>query len=190
MPARPAPLSASRQRNGFTVTEFSVAMVIFAIVAGVSIRLGFSMIESARRVHTANKLNAIETALEAYRLVNNRLPCPAEMEDCTHDAIAEGAVPVKALSLPEDFQSDGWGQKFSYAVWTPMTMAGSFLTHGIYDHSAAITVRNAAHIERSTQAIYTLGGHGPDSQPMRFRERWQMQNDFDRYHPAGSKPQR
>ena len=99
------------------------------------------------------KLDAIETALMAYRLGNNRLPCPADpaltdipanaatygyeaghpgnlrrrqrvsytiTPSTSHAAlgmsIAEGAVPVKALGLPDEFQFDGWGRKFAYAV--------------------------------------------------------------------------
>ena len=51
--------------------------VIAVIIAG-TISMGGSMVASAERVNTKNKLDAIEDALMAYRLVSNRIPCPTD----------------------------------------------------------------------------------------------------------------
>src|SRR6185312_5508389 len=188
-------------RSGFTLIEMSMVVAIIAVVAAASVSMGSSMIESARRVSTTNKLNTIEAALMAYRLGYNRLPCPSDpaltdvaansttfgyesgtagtcgggstvtytMPSPGTGTVVEGAVPVKTLGLPDEFQVDGWGRKFSYAVWTPLTAVATgtgspaaFLNYGISPSCGAIKVENAGHGNRSTAAAYALISYGPD----------------------------
>ena len=262
-----------------------MVVAIIALIAAMSASMGSSMIESARRVNTSNKLDGIEAALLAFRLANNRIPCPTDpaiadipANSATYGyetgaagtcgggstttytvpspgtgSVVEGAVPVKALNLPDDFQLDGWGRKFAYAVWSPMTAAGTssspaaFLNYGISPSCGAIIVENAGHGNRTTSGIYALLSYGPDghggytkgattrynvgasmanideianahydgsgadtgylatyiekeygqypsdNDPLhpfgdyvRFKERWQMQDDYDRYQPYGA----
>ena len=154
-------------------------------------------------------------------------------------------MPVRTLGLPDEFQVDGWGRKFAYAVWTPMTGVGSFITYGVALNCGGITVKNAGGVNRSKAAVYALIAYGPDGYggytqsgtlysttttnadeetnaihhyyPMfpftpfpytatyvqhdwtqsptdaknvfddqvRFRERWQLQDDYDANVPAG-----
>jgi len=262
--------------------------IVIAIIGTVTIgmvSMGGSMLESAKRVNTTNKLDAIETALMAYRLAYFRIPCPSDptLTDvaansatygyetgaagaCTDahgvsytvpapsgssttnvasgTSVVEGAVPVRTLGLPDEYQFDGWGRKFAYAVWTPITATGAYTSYGIAPGCGAITVENAGHGNRSIVADYALISYGPDghggylksgtrfnagvsnvdevanahyssggadtglyaatyvqkdyslyagdsdaSHPfghfVRYKERWQMQNDYDAYHPAG-----
>ncbi len=242
--------------------------------------MGGSMIEAAKRASTNSKLDAIETALMAYRLASNRLPCPTNpaLTDiavnsatygyetgtagvCTgtnistytipagsgntsiasNTVVAEGALPVRTLGLPDEYMFDGWGRKFAYAIWTPITAAGAFISYGINPSCGAITVKNAGHGYRTQAAAYALISYGPDghggynkggarynagvsnadedtnahynssgsdtgylatyvqkdisldgsdathpfSHILRFKERWQMQNAYDGYTPAG-----
>ena len=157
-----------RARHGFTLVELSVVIAIIAVIAAGTFSMGGSMVESARRVSTQQKLDAIETALMAYRIANNRLPCPSDptlTDVAAHSAtygyetgaagtcadangvsytipttstdyaalgmtVAEGALPVKTLGLPDEFQFDGWGRKFAYAVATPMTGVNAFVNYG------------------------------------------------------------
>ena len=192
-----------KEQNGFTLVELSVLIAIIAVVAAGTFSMGASAVESARRVSTQQKLDAIETALMAFRLANNRLPCPgdATLTDIAANSttygfeannalgtciggspaanasyivpsgspsaaagttIAEGAVPVRALNLPDEFQFDGWGRKISYAVWTPLTATNAFVTYGISPSCGAITVENAGHGNRSTAGAYALISYGPD----------------------------
>ena len=85
--------------------------------------------------------------------------------------MAEGTVPVKTLSLPDEYQFDGWGRKFAYAVWTPLTAksprppaapAGFIQLRHLARVAAAITVKNAGHGYRSQAAAYALLSYGPD----------------------------
>ena len=264
----------------FTLIELSIVIAIIASVVAMTVSMGDSMIESARRANTNNKLNEIEAVLAAYRLAYNRLPCPADATiadtpanaatfgyeastagDCystgaikanwsasnTNNSnilsgtVAEGALPVKTLGLPDEFMYDGWGRKFGYAVWTPMTATNSFITYGVSPSCGGITIKNAGGGYRTQSSIYAVISYGPDGHggytkagtrynagsdnadeitnahmdqngnnqtytanyvqhdwtedptdaknvfddQVRFRERWQMQNDYDRYVPAG-----
>jgi prepilin-type N-terminal cleavage/methylation domain-containing protein len=278
-----------RQRSprlsaAFTLIEVSIVIAIIAVIAAMSASMAGSMIESARKVNTTNKLNAVEDALMAYRLANNRLPCPTDpsLTDTAANAatfgletgtpgtcgggattsytvpapyfgtVVEGAIPVKALNLPDEFQLDGWGRKIAYAVWTPLTAAATgtaspagFLGYGVSPSCGAITVENAGHGRRTKAAAYSLVSYGPDgngaylkdgtrySVPglvnadevvdshfvngadtgtyaatyvqkdygqyagdgdarfpfahiVRYKERWQMQDAYDRYSPLGA----
>ena len=272
----PATRAGSRSKPaGFTLLELSVVLVIIAAITGVGIGMGSSMIDSASRAGTQQKMDTIEAALEAFRLANDRLPCPADarlaasssnygqeaanLGSCTGGApaadatanngnnsnipanttVAEGAVPVRTLGLPDQFQFDAWGRKFSYAVWTPMTNLNAFVTYGIAQNCGGITVENAGHGYRSKSGAYALISYGADGHGgylqsgarysagatdsdeqtdchcnssatdtgytatyvqkdmtwtsatstfddyVRFKERWQMQNDYDAYVPSG-----
>jgi len=190
-----------RKLAGFTLIEMSIVIAIIGTVVVAIVSMGSSMIESARKVNTQQKLDTIETALMAFRLANERLPCPgdATLTDIPPNAatygyeaanlgsciagspaanwtasnsnssnipqtttVAEGAVPVKSLNLPDEYQWDGWGRKFSYAVWTPLTGINAFLIYGLQPMCGGITVENAGHGYRSTAAAYALVSYGPD----------------------------
>jgi hypothetical protein len=177
-----------------------VVIGVIGTVTGLGLSTGGSVIDSSRRVNTINKLNAIEVALETFRLANNRLPCPGdgqmtETSDPTHfgyeaanlgsctggtpaanfsaanaqnsnipggTSIVEGAVPVRTLNLPDEFQVDGWGRRFAYAVWAPMTSANTFQTYGVNLNCGGISIKNAGGGNRTTSGLYALISYGPD----------------------------
>ncbi len=302
----------------------SIVLTIIGLIVAGTISMGSSMVGSAQQVNTNSKLDAIEKALMAYRIANNRLPCPTDptLTDVstnsayysanygyetgtpgycniatdpsyvanpnistytipTHSnggtpgfaantppttnfaalgmSTAEGAVPVKTLGLPDEFQYDGWGRKFAYAVATAMTTpasgtgmtgtAAAFMSYGSQANCGAITVQNAGAANRTQVADYVLLSYGPDghggylkngaryssgsdnaaeqlnchcdaaatnsgyapgytatyvqqeptqttpTDPLsifddivRYKERWQMMNDYDKYHPGTKLP--
>jgi type II secretory pathway pseudopilin PulG len=273
---------------GFTLVEIAVVLSIIAMITAMSISMGSSMVTSAKIANTNNKLNEIEAALMAFRMTNNRLPCPTDPTltessssfgyeagytvannptgSCTGGTpaasptytlstpgsntnlaggsiVSEGAVPVRTLNLPNEFQVDGWGRKFGYAVWNPATTTNAFLTYSVTPSCGGITIENAAHSNRSTAAVYALISYGADGHGgyligggrysagasdsdeqknchcdsnasnagyapgytatyiqkdmtwtsatstfddyVRFKERWQMANDYDKYKPIG-----
>ncbi|MBV9505879.1 MAG: prepilin-type N-terminal cleavage/methylation domain-containing protein [Acidobacteriia bacterium] len=65
--------------GGFTLLELSIVLVIIALVAGMTIQSGISVVETARLVSTQKKMKTIQDALMQYRIANDRLPCPGNL---------------------------------------------------------------------------------------------------------------
>jgi len=65
--------------SGFTLIEMSVVLVIIALITGMAITGGIATIATARQSSTVKKMAAIDAALMAFRIANNRLPCPADL---------------------------------------------------------------------------------------------------------------
>ena len=81
-PSRRSPKGA----GGFSLLELSIVITIIAIVTGISVDMGLYTIETVKEVANNHKLNVIEQALMAYRLANERLPCPADATLAATDA--------------------------------------------------------------------------------------------------------
>jgi prepilin-type N-terminal cleavage/methylation domain-containing protein len=65
--------------SGFTLLELAIVLVIIALVTGMAITSGISVVETARLTATQKKMKAIDDALMQYRASNDRLPCPADL---------------------------------------------------------------------------------------------------------------
>lgn len=157
-------------RDGFTLVELSIVLIIMAFIASSAISFATSRIQAANLEQTTAKLDAIENALLSYRIVNGRIPCPARptiattaatfgMEagvggDCNNGAadirvsgnVNEGVVPVRTLQLPDDFMFDAWGRRMLYAVDERYTLsdgtAFTAATQGMTDGTGGITVND------------------------------------------------
>ena len=66
-------------RSGFTLLELSIVLTIIALVTGMAISSGISVVATARQAATVQKMKAIDQALMAYRVANSRLPCPGDL---------------------------------------------------------------------------------------------------------------
>lgn len=66
-------------KKGFTLLELSVVLVIIALVTGMALQAGVSVVSTARLTATQQKMAAIDQALLQYRTVNGRLPCPGDL---------------------------------------------------------------------------------------------------------------
>jgi prepilin-type N-terminal cleavage/methylation domain-containing protein len=177
-------------KAGYTLIEMSVVLAIASAITVASISMGVSMIESARRGQTSQKLNTIEDALMSYRLAYNRMPCPASPTLPTTDSnygneadnasgtctggvpaapwkdntnnVVEGAVPVNQLGLPADFMYDGWGRKFVYAVNYNVTAANAMSGQAISERCGITVSKTTGGGSRSKGAIYALVSYGSD----------------------------
>lgn len=72
-----------KKKEGFTLLELSVVLVVVALVLGASISLGAARIEAQNINSTREKLDSIEQALNRYisqgsAAIVNGLPCPAD----------------------------------------------------------------------------------------------------------------
>jgi prepilin-type N-terminal cleavage/methylation domain-containing protein len=142
---RTAPMT-DRNKRGFTLLELAIVITIIATMTGMGIMAGVNALENARISQTNNKIAQIERAIWAYRVSNDRLPCPASLTlpltsanfgvegpnsaNCinatagaatgnftsTDGFVVEGQVPTKTLGVPDDFAFDGWGNRLRYSV--------------------------------------------------------------------------
>lgn len=172
--------------------EMSVVLVIIACVVGSGLALGKAAMDQAKVVITNNRLDAIETALMAFRQANNRLPCPSDITVAKSDTDfgveaanlgtcisgspeanynvkaskggknVEGGVPVRALRLTDEFAFDAWGNKIAYGVWAPLTGTNAFLDYGIDKNCGALNILATTGTLRSTDGDYVLVSHGPN----------------------------
>ena len=157
----------SCRRQGFTILEMSIVLVIIAVVlAGGAVTFAVSL-QQRQYDETYAKLEVIQKALLDYRRTFRRLPCPADIDTydtseryfgkeagtvatCSGtptstysastpggDYIYGGMVPTKTLQLPDEYAFDGWGRRFLYAVESNFVQTDAFLTESDITYDAA-----------------------------------------------------
>ena len=136
----------TKAAGGYTLLELTIVLTVLMLV-GISY-LSAEQARSSQEKYqiTAERLDAIQTALVRYRRVNAALPCPARgaytiasdhygkaaanAGSCTGGTpaadynttnLAAGTVPTKALGLDDEYMYDGWNRRFTYAVDTRAT---------------------------------------------------------------------
>ncbi len=159
-------ISSAKDHKGFTLIELSIVMIIAGVLLTLLGGALTSFFKQSRINQTETRMAAIETAMDNFLSLNNRLPCPASptaapgaaafnvevtTTNCNSNATISGAisvvgrsasrvrigtVPVRSLNLPDEFAVDGWGNRFTYAVTQVLA------TNGLYNNtlgSIAIT---------------------------------------------------
>jgi len=173
--------------RGFTLLELSIVLIIIALVTGMAVTSGISVIATARQVATQNKMAAIDKAMLAFRTANNRLPCPGDLTitpgsanygveganqgtcvggtpsanfwNASSPCTVEGGVPAATLGLSPDFMYDGWGNRLRYAVDISTTTTNAFLSLPL-TYNGTITVNDGNGNARSGKTVYVVVSHG------------------------------
>lgn len=157
------PLFLPRIRlRAFSLLELSIVIIIVSIMIAAIVPVLTQNGLNNKQTELQEKMDAIETALIAYRVTNNRLPCPAGQlaandsnfgteasiaGTCTggtpaavslistpaESAVVAGLVPVKTLGLDQDMAYDPWGRAFSYVVDQRITANDAFTTYDVSD---------------------------------------------------------
>ena len=168
---------------GFSLLELAVVLTVLSMVAGASLAVGNDLLEAIRRGDTDRRLAAVRDALQTFRGLTDRLPCPADptrpeghpasgleadtpgtcaglrTDPAAH--VARGAVPVRVLNLPAAFAYDGWGRKLTYLVHQPLTAPRGVLNCDLASPACgAVTVRDGSGAAVTTAAAYALVSHG------------------------------
>lgn len=68
-----------KARNGFTLLELSVVVLIMALLAGAALRYAATTTDAKNLVTLNATLDAIDAAMMNFRIANNRLPCPTDI---------------------------------------------------------------------------------------------------------------
>ncbi len=175
--------------QAFTLLEMSIALLIISVVVGGGIAILNNSISQRMYNDTVFKMEAIQNALSLYRNAFNRIPCPAGISfsigktttptfgsevgtpgdgNCTGASqvagnVVAGAVPVKALQLPDDFAFDGWGRRLYYVVDRRFTQNNAFVSYPISDITTGdIQILDAIGSTIQSRAIQILLSFGKD----------------------------
>lgn len=131
-------------RSGFSLIELTILLTVVALIAVSSL----TFLESPATKEfealstTRERLDAIELALENYRVNNGRLPCPADRaladsdpklgeENCLGVGVQNlGVIPARSLGLNLDYLYDGWGRRFTYHIATTICDVNAVAPYG------------------------------------------------------------
>lgn len=126
------------KRNGFTLIELSIVIVMIGIIAGAIIAGYQELLHSVEPVEQGKRIEGLKVALEDYQRTHGVLPCPAVGSltpgdanygvasadcvttcpaglTCTTEA-AFGVVPFKTLEIPQFIAQDESDRYIGYAV--------------------------------------------------------------------------
>ncbi len=127
----PLPLTAKRSRQGFTLLEIAIVLLIMGLLLTITGTTTAAYLNQKRRAETQEKMKVIDTAIVNFVALNRRLPCPADgtinaaagaanagKENCAlaTGTQANGVVPFTDLGLSLTDGSDSWGNLFTYRV--------------------------------------------------------------------------
>jgi prepilin-type N-terminal cleavage/methylation domain-containing protein len=140
------------KRSGFTLIELGIVLAILSLMLAGILAVATQNNRIQKRQELKTKMDAIESALMAFRKANGYLPCPASLNDQTDDTTfgrqaanagsctggtpaatfddsnqtVAGAVPVRNIGLPDRAAFDPWGGFFLYVVDKRATSATTF----------------------------------------------------------------
>ncbi len=129
-------INFSTRRNGFTLVEMAIVLLIVTLLLTGLVPTISSQIEQRQRNETRKQLDEIQQALIGFAVINGRLPCPASstsngLEDpigtgiCNHPH--DGFVPAATLGLAQvnsqGLAVDAWNNPIHYAVTTSNSKA-------------------------------------------------------------------
>lgn len=130
-------------KKGFSLIEMAVVLAISGTIAASFLTISSAQQEASSYEITADRLDAIEEAINIFVNKTGYLPCVAPSDDaentatfavsvdCTQASPADpsiasigsgsdnvwiGTVPTRSLNLPDKYYYDGWNNRFTYAI--------------------------------------------------------------------------
>ncbi|MBI2234880.1 MAG: prepilin-type N-terminal cleavage/methylation domain-containing protein [Micavibrio aeruginosavorus] len=122
--------------KGFTLVEMAAVILIAGLIIFAVMGVFRPMIANFQFVETTKKMEKVSRILNAYAVLNYRLPCPAAPDSgsvnppygfesgsgadgaTVPDACprTEGIIPFRTLGIPEGLAIDGYDNYFTYAI--------------------------------------------------------------------------
>lgn len=144
-----------RRSKGYSLIELSITLIIGSLLLVGFMKI-YALEKNAERLATTKeRLQELRTAINVYAATYGRLPCPAspsgkpgasdtpcidgvpppdvavftpqERKDDEGMAIWTGAVPAAELGIPAVEATDGWHNKFTYAVTLKLTLPDALM---------------------------------------------------------------
>ncbi len=187
------PDNIRKHDKGFTIVEMALVMLIGAVLLGAISTGLVAAARQAQLKETKDKIEQIDLAMQLHLNLNGRLPCVAdpqaapdtvnfgvEVSAANCDTVGAvggsfttagrggrnvmiGAVPTRTINLPDDYQFDAWGNRFTFAVTARLAEAG-----GYNREEGAIFVNDSAGnpvvLNPPGSGHYITFSHGPSAQ--------------------------
>lgn len=175
-------IRTSRIKNGFTLLELAVVLVLVSLMAGFAIKVAPS--KDCYAVTRAQQRD-IQDAIDTFVRANNYYPKPARRTVSVNNAlygvavtvgtdvdrigaagptaVLSGALPFATLGLNTSYAADCWGNKFTYMVSEELTDSTTYKSS---TSSGDITVRTGTKASPATltsMAAYSVISHGADA---------------------------
>lgn len=118
------------RRNGFTLVEMAIVLLILGLLLGSGLGLLSAQIEQQQNKDTQKVLDEAKEALIGFAVVNGRLPRPATSAVngaenpviCADETACTGFIPWSSLGVSK---TDAWGKIIRYSV-TPAFANAAF----------------------------------------------------------------
>ncbi len=122
---------SSNSREGFSLLEVSIALIICGIIGGLTLPLLTSQMKRSALLKTRTHQSYVLNSLAIYVDKNKRFPCPADPKergdgfgkaqlDCS-GMKGEGILPFKTLGISEAYAKDGFKRWMTYVVDPDLT---------------------------------------------------------------------
>lgn len=103
----------TQDEKGFTLIELLVVMVILGLLAALVAPKMFGKIGKSKQAATQAQIELFATALDAFRLDNNRYPTTAEGLEALRKK-PSGLDNWDGPYLPKEIPDDPWGKPYIY----------------------------------------------------------------------------
>lgn len=173
----------ARRRNGFTVVELLIVVVVIAILAGVSI-VGYSAIQSRAQQSAAisdsdqlrKKLEISKSDLKTYPASITDCPTPAPANECFSSNIKSDIQYAQINTSYSNVTSPGYElgvsntRAFKYIMTARISGFNEFLrttdlapyidTYGLVKYQLDFDIKSANISQKNTAAVYMQNGSG------------------------------
>lgn len=162
-------------RSAFSLIEMSMVVLVASLFTAFLLNINTNIRNPDCYTPTKQQLTQIREAIERFAVKNDRFPVPArrnvgrsdplygrEAAPAALDAnggVLFGALPFQAIGLSPSYGADCWGNKFTYAVTTALTLSPTFLDNTT---SGMLNVKSDAGTTFLAGAGYAVISHGDD----------------------------
>ena len=175
------------KHSGFSLIEMAVVLVIAGLILGAVMSMGNAQITQSRISTTKSKEDAVKTALISYIARNKRMPCPAVptlaagtpgygVEATTFGTcdgvptagagaarVVVGIIPWVSLGMSDEAASDGYYNRFTYAVTSNATNLNVNSVAGMKGNITVHTATPPTASNQSNDCTPTGGFYNPCS---------------------------